>query len=80
MLKNAGIDPAHGRSSESWSTFLYAQAAGIVACDFFTGDTVMLRRYYVPFFIELDRRRVHVASITKNPTVRGRPKPPRTSR
>ena len=44
------------------------QAAGIVACDFFTVDTVLLRRYYVLFFIELDRRRVHLAGITKNPT------------
>jgi transposase InsO family protein len=39
-----------------------------VACDFFTVDTVMLRRYYVLFFIELDRRRVHLAGITTNPT------------
>jgi hypothetical protein len=35
---------------------------------FFTVDTVMLRRYYALFFIELDRRRVHLAGITKNPT------------
>ena len=68
ILKTAGIDPAPGRSSESWTTFLRAQAAGIVACDFFTVDTVMLRRYYVLFFIELDRRRVHLAGITTNPT------------
>jgi len=27
-----------------------------------------MRRYYVLFFIELDRRRVHLAGITKNPT------------
>jgi putative transposase len=67
-LKKAGIDPAPGRSSESWTTFLRAQAAGIVACDFFTIDTVMLRRYYVLFFIELDTRRVHLAGITTNPT------------
>jgi putative transposase len=40
----------------------------IVACDFFTVDTVMLRRYYVLFFIELDCRRVHLAGITTNPT------------
>ena len=68
ILKNAGIDPAPGRNSESWTTFLRSQAAGIVACDFFTVDTVMLRRYYVLFFIELDRRRVHLAGITRNPT------------
>ncbi len=53
ILKRAGIDPAPGRNSESWTTFLRAQAAGIVACDFFTVDTVLLRRYYVLFFIEL---------------------------
>jgi hypothetical protein len=67
-LKTAGIDPAPGRTSESWTSFLRAQAAGIVACDFFTIDTVMLRRYYVLFFIELDTRRVHLAGVTKNPT------------
>ncbi len=68
ILNNAGIHPAPGRSSESWTTFLRSQAAGIVACDFFTLDTVMLRRYYVLFFIELDRRRVHLGGITQNPT------------
>jgi putative transposase len=68
ILKSAGIDPTPDRASESWTTFLRAQAAGIVACDFFTVDAVMLRRYYVLFFIELDTRRVHLAGMTKNPT------------
>jgi putative transposase len=68
ILKRAGIDPAPNRSSGSWTTFLRAQAAGIVACDFFTVDAVMLRRHYVLFFIELDRRRVHFAGITTNPS------------
>jgi len=56
ILKNAGIDPAPGRNSESWTTFLRTQAAGILACDFLTVDTVMLRRYDVVFFIELKTR------------------------
>jgi putative transposase len=68
ILKQARIDPAPGRALESWTTFLRSQAAGIVACDFFTVDTVLLRRYYVLFFIELDSRRVHLAGITANPT------------
>jgi hypothetical protein len=68
ILKTAGVDPAPGRNAESWTTFLRAQAAGIVACDFFTVDTVILRRYYALFFIELDTRRVHLAGVTKNPT------------
>jgi putative transposase len=68
ILKNAGIDPAPSRNAQSWTSFLRSQAAGIVACDFFTVDTVLLRRYYVLFFIELDRRRVHLAGITKHPT------------
>jgi len=68
ILKHADIDPASGRSSATWTTFLRTQAAGIIACDFFTVDTVLLRRYYVLFFIELQTRRVHVAGVTKHPT------------
>ena len=40
----------------------------MLACDFFTVETISLRRYYVLFFIELGSRRVHLAGCTTNPT------------
>jgi putative transposase len=43
-LRCQRLDPAPRRMATSWKAFLRQQAAGIVACDFFTVDTVWLRR------------------------------------
>ncbi len=40
----------------------------MLACDFFTVDTVFATRLYVLFFIELGSRRVHVAGCTEHPS------------
>ena len=68
LLLAAGLTPAPRRSGPSWREFLRQQAASVLACDFFTVETISLRRYYVLFFIELGSRRVHLAGCTTNPT------------
>ncbi len=66
ILTDNGIDPSPDRSEVTWSEFLHSQAA--VACDFFTVDTALLRRYYVLFFIKVETREVFYAGVTSNPT------------
>jgi hypothetical protein len=68
ILLAAGSGPAPGRSGPSWRQFLRQQAATMLACDFFTVETLSLRRFYVLFFIELESRGVHLAGCTTNPT------------
>ena len=63
----AGIGPAARRGGISWREFIRRQAQSMIACDFFTVDTITLRRIYVLFFIELSTRRVHLAGITEKP-------------
>ena len=44
ILQRAGVDPAPQRSAVSLRQFLRAQAKGVLAVDFFTVDTVFLKR------------------------------------
>lgn len=66
-LKRHDIDSSPRRSGPSWGEFLQAQAKGIVACDFFSVDTVLLRRLLVFVFIHHDTRRIRIAGVTAKP-------------
>jgi putative transposase len=68
ILRQAGIGPAEERAGLSWRVSLRAQAKSMLAVDFFTVETLSLRRLYVLFFIELGNRRVHLGGCTANPT------------
>ena len=63
-LRRHRLDRAPRRAATTWRAFLRRQAAGIVACDCFTVDTVWLRRLEVLVFIELATRRVHLGGVT----------------
>jgi putative transposase len=67
LLRRVGLGPAPRRQGPSLAEFLRAQADGLLACDFFTVETVWLRTLYVLFWIEHGSRRVHLAGVTANP-------------
>jgi putative transposase len=68
ILQKAGLDPVPRRSGPSWREFCRTEAATMLACDFFTVDTVLLRRVYVFFVLEVGTRRIHILGVTRHPT------------
>src|SRR5664280_2761284 len=68
ILRRHGVDPSPMRNGPTWAEFLRSQASSMLACYFFSVDTVLLKHLYVLFFIELDTRRVRVTGVTAHPT------------
>jgi len=67
ILRSSGVPPAPRRDGPTWSEFLRSQADVILACDFFTVETVFLRTLYVLVFIEIGSRRLRFSLATQAP-------------
>jgi putative transposase len=67
VLRHRRVPPAPRRDGVRWGDFLRAHSGAVLACDFFTVDTVLLRRLYVFFFIDISTRRVFFAGCTAHP-------------
>jgi len=68
VLDRHSILPAPVRyGSIGWRTIMKHYKDQLLACDFFTCETIFLRTMYVLIFIELGTRRVHLAGVTANP-------------
>ncbi|HEY8723702.1 MAG TPA: integrase core domain-containing protein [Gaiellaceae bacterium] len=67
VLRAAGVPPAPQRGQLDWRSFLRQHGETILACDFLTVDTVLLRRLYVLVFICIGSRRIEYVACTSNP-------------
>jgi hypothetical protein len=54
-------------STPSWSEFLRSQAERILACDFFTIETIFPRTFYMLFFIAIAARKLYVTPLDPQP-------------
>ena len=70
ILERHGLPPApeRRRRGNTWRQFLARHQHQVLACDFFTVETVFLKTIYGLFFVELGTRRVRFAGCTAHPT------------
>jgi putative transposase len=68
ILQRHGVPPAPERHpSPSWRHLKTHYKEQLLACDFFTVETLFLQTLYVLVFIEIGTRRVHFAGCTAHP-------------
>ncbi len=65
ILRRRGIPPGSEReTSPSWRHLMTPYKQQLLACDFFTVETLFLQTLYVLRFLEIGNRHVHFAGCT----------------
>jgi len=68
-LRRHRVAPAPQRlRATTWREFINRHKDQLLACDFFTVETLYLKTLHVLFFLEVGTRRVHLAGCTAHPT------------
>jgi putative transposase len=67
LLRRHRVPPVPRRAGLTWRRFLQAHGRAILACDYFTVDTVFLKRLYVLSFLELASRRILFTACSEHP-------------
>src|SRR4051794_27292439 len=68
-LRRHRVPPApQRRQATTWGDFLLRHKEQLLACDFFTIETLWLKTLHVLFFLEVGTRRIHLAGCTAHPT------------
>jgi putative transposase len=68
ILAVAGLGPRTAPGLTDLAAVPDLPGLRILSCDFLHVDTVLLKRLYVFFVMEVETRRVHVLGVTTNPT------------
>lgn len=70
ILRRHGVPatPQRGSRCGTWRDFLARHRDSVLACDFFTVETLWLKTLHVLFFLEVGTRRMHLAGVTAHPT------------
>jgi putative transposase len=68
-LRRHRVPPAPQRQrTTTWREFIRHHKGQLLACDFFTVETLFMKTLRVLFFLEVGTRRVHLAGCTAHPT------------